>query len=527
MRVITVFACLCLFMSTASTQEFRPAWGPGEIERSGSFSSDQKIVGTHYFYWYDYPRHHFYQDAAHTVDILQDHYVNPETVSYRDAAWHEKQLNDCAEAGIDFILPVYWGAPDNYFKPDISFSIEGLPPLQLAADRRIQEGKKPIKIGLFYDTSTFLPSTRGEINRTEKYDLRADEGKDIFYRTVRDFYFQIHPRHWATIDGKPIVVLYGAGFAKNHDASLYEYVYKHFEQDFYGTRPYIIRDMSWAQGSDATTQWGAALSGPYFYDNVVQIGAGYNDMAVPGRSTPIRQRENGNFYRWGWNQILNNSAKIVLIETWNEMHEGTSICESREYGRQYIELTKHYSERFKKGLTSEREIALQNNGPVPRPPSTRGQEFADLKTATIEFGDQRVETGIWLVQSQTDGPVRVAAFDGISCMETIDSSHGYMYFSIADPFLYEAYTPVKIQYRYYDNGFAWHALEYDSHDPNATLNGAYKMTQRVPCTNTKKWMTKELTLTDARFVNRENGGSDFRIAVGGGAMGIRSASVSK
>lgn len=527
MRIVTAFAYLFLFISIVSAQEFRPVWSPGELKLRDSFSRDQKIVGTHYFYWYDYPHHHFYQDAAHTVDILQDHYVNPKTVSYRDAAWHEKQLDDCADAGIDFILPVYWGTPDNYFKPDISFSIEGLPPLQLAADRRAQEGKKPIKIGLFYDTSTLLPSTRGEINRTEKYDLRTEAGKDIFYRTIRDFFYQIHPRHWASIGGKPLVVLYGAGFAKNHDASLYEYVYKHFEQDFYGIRPYIIRDMSWVDGSDATTQWGAALSGPYFFNNLVQIGAGYNDMAVPGRSTPVRQREDGNFYRWGWNQILDRPAKIVLIETWNEMHEGTGICESREYGRQYIELTKHFSERFKSGLKSENNITLQFNEPVPRPPSTRGQEFADLKTASIELGDPRAEKGIWLAQNQTDGPVRNASYAGVACMETIESSHGYMYFSIADPFLYDIHAPIKLRYRYFDDGFAWHALEYDSHDPTATLNGAYKMAAQIPCTNTKKWITKELTLKDARFVNRENGASDFRIAVGGGAMAVQSVSIVK
>ena len=38
-----------------------------------------------------------------------------------------------------------------------------------------------------------------------------------------------------------------------------------------------------------------------------------------------------------------------MIETWDEFHEGTDIAESKEYGRQYIELTRKYSDLFKSG----------------------------------------------------------------------------------------------------------------------------------------------------------------------------------
>ncbi len=527
MRTTIGLISACLFSLLATAQEFRPAWNSGQLSEVESFDANPKIVGTHYFYWYDYPDHHFYQDAARTIDILQDHFVKPEAVSYRDAAWHENELDDCASAGLDFILPVYWGAPDNYFKPDIAFSVEGLGPLQLAADRRVRDGKRQIKIGLFYDTSTLLPGVRGERNRTEKYDLRQDEGKDIFYRTIRDFFFQIHPKHWAAVDGRPIVVLYGSAFSKNHDASLYEYVYSNFERDFDGRRPYIIRDNSWAHGADATTQWGAALGGPYIFGNVAQIGAGYNDMAVPGRSTPIRKREDGNFYRWGWEQVLDSRATIVLIETWNEMHEGTSICESREYGRQFIELTSEYSSRFKKGDGGKQGLKLQFRDPVPRPPSQKGQEFAEAGSVSIVIGSPIEEKGIWLVRGQPDGPVKRARYDEVYCIETVEAAVGYMYFSIADPFLYEIKQPVTLKYTYFDDGFNWHMLEYDSHDSTATLNGAYKGTRRIQCRNTKRWIARELTLDDARFVNRENGASDFRLAVGGGKLAINEVGVTK
>ncbi len=51
------------------------------------------------------------------------------------------------------------------------------------------------------------------------------------------------------------------------------------------------------------------------------------------------------------NQLLNKQPherpNIVMIETWNELHEGTDICETREYGRQYIDMTAKYSVMFK------------------------------------------------------------------------------------------------------------------------------------------------------------------------------------
>ena len=39
----------------------------------------------------------------------------------------------------------------------------------------------------------------------------------------------------------------------------------------------------------------------------------------------------------------------MILETWNEFHEGTNIAESREHGRQYIELTRKYVDLFKQG----------------------------------------------------------------------------------------------------------------------------------------------------------------------------------
>ena len=50
-------------------------------------------------------------------------------------------------AGVDFLMPVYWGVPGRYD----GWSFAGLPPLVEAHSALEKEGKKPPAIGMFYD----------------------------------------------------------------------------------------------------------------------------------------------------------------------------------------------------------------------------------------------------------------------------------------------------------------------------------------------------------------------------------------
>lgn len=519
---VAMLALSLLIPFGGMAQPFEPVWTPQDLAQADSCLAGERIVGTHYFYWYDYPHEHFYDNAERTDDALQDHFPNPQAVSYKSTDWHANEMADLVAAGIDFILPVYWGTVDNYYKKGVRFSVEGLGPLQRALEERLLREESAPKIGLFFDTSLLLPGVRGETGRSDKYDLRTPEGKDIFYRTIRDFFHMVRPRHWATIDGKPIVVLYGSGFVSHHDQSTFDYVYEQFRKDFHGRSPYIIRDNSWNAETEAVTQWGAALGGPYIYTTVAQIGPGYNDKAVPGRSTPIREREGGNFYRDSWNQVLESEATIVLLETWNEMHEGTSLCESVEYGRDYIRLTKELSDRFREGLPPREQITLAHPDPLPRPPSTRGSQFAGQASVRFKPGD---EQGLWLERGQPDGAAQILEQEGVSVVTNLPSMVSYLYFSIADPFAYDISSPVEITYTYWDDGFSSHEIQYDSHDRNATLNGAYTSSGLVGSTGQAEWQTRTIRPDNARFANRQNGGTDFRFAIHNGLLRIRDIEV--
>ena len=179
-----------------------------KLNKVQSYQADQPLVGTHFFYWYDI------KSKAHFVnhdgsDALTDHPVHSEGYSYKSAAWWKRELLDVMAAEIDFILPVYWGCPDAYD----SWSFVGLPPLVQAWEELVREGKQPPRVGLFYDTSTLLKQHAFAEPREQNVDLRTDEGKDIFYRTIRDFFCLVPPRHWAMLDGRPLIQLYGSAFA--------------------------------------------------------------------------------------------------------------------------------------------------------------------------------------------------------------------------------------------------------------------------------------------------------------------------
>jgi len=320
-----------------------------EFDEAESFESSHKIVCTYYFYWYDvYSTAHIINNDG--SDALVDHPADMTDFSYNSVNWHKKELKDMMTAGIDTLLPVYWGDTGN-----MRWSVPGIEKLVEAEAELENEGLNPPQIGLFYDTSSLM--VEGELKKSgERPDLTVQFGKELFYKMIRDFYSLIPSRYWFEIDGKPVVWLYSAAFASKFDKSTIDFARQKFAEDFGGKELYIIGEVSWQKpsipkgsdiGLDNLYAWGAALAGPNFH-GVAALGPGYDDHAVPGRTTPKREREDGKFYIEGWEQALTSGKNIVVIETWNELHEGTDVCETKEYDRQYIDLTSQFSRRFKK-----------------------------------------------------------------------------------------------------------------------------------------------------------------------------------
>lgn len=323
-----------------------PAYGPythpsaSAFQGGRSFTASDRIVATYYFYWYDEgsKEHVEYADGG---DMLTTHPKSLGDFSYKSVTWHKQQLRDMIAAGIDVLLPVFWGAPSEQDPQALlHWSYAGIAPLVQAREELLGEGLNPPSIGLFYDTSTL------QHNEWRYHaDMTTDYGREWFYATVRDFFSMIPPKHWAMIDGQPIVLLYAAAFAKNYDQSVIDYTKQQFAQDFSGRVPYIVPEVSWNVEADGKVAWGGALG--LKQPGVSSLGPGYDHSAVRGRSPLVVDRRGGEFYEEQWQEFLQHPSNMVVIETWNEFHEGTDIADSREYGRQYLELTRKYVDQFK------------------------------------------------------------------------------------------------------------------------------------------------------------------------------------
>ncbi len=471
-----------------------------------TFTADQPVVGTYLFYWYDVVSgaHVKYADGG---DACQDHPPSWDDYSYNSTAWWRRELADITAAGIDFAAPVYWGCPNGYE----AWSFKGLPHLVEACDQMDQAGEAHPKIGLFYDTSTLEHNAAHR-----KMDLGTPEGKAWFYCTVRDFFSFIPPRHWAAIGGRPIVLLYSPGFAAKQDPALFPYVRERFRKDF-ATDLYLIKQTGWRGEADSTCNWGAAVSG-LTLAGCAAVGPGYDHTAVRGRQPLIVDRQGGQFYAGNWERLLHlkpaRRPKLVMVETWNEFHEGTDVAASKEYGRQYVELTRKYADLFHQGA----HVAL-----------TIGK-YAQATELVGDFSKGREDGGIKVANSG-DGLTVEAEVGGRRCVQSAPNDTGgrYVYFALDNSFAFDLDPQaMAIEVEFYDTGPAAFALQYDSLDPEGSVReGAFKDARRVTLGGTNTWRKETFTLKDARFADRTNG-SDFRLAVvGEGELAVAKVTVTK
>ncbi|MCX7044806.1 MAG: DUF5010 domain-containing protein [Candidatus Sumerlaeota bacterium] len=471
-----------------------------------SYSVKDRIVGTYYFYWYCVDTKEHIVNGNGT-DALTDHPASMDHFSYRSVRWHKQQLLDMMAAGIDVALPVFWGAPsERESKSAFHWSYAGLEKLVQARQELLDEGKQPPRIGMFYDTSTLQHN-----QYNQHIDLTTDYGRQWFYATVRDFFSLVPPRHWAMIDGKPIVLLYAAAFAKKYDQSFIDYAKQQFAQDFTGRVPWIAAEVSWQVKTDSKVVWGGALG--LKNAGVAALGPGYDHSAVPGRAPLIQKREGGQFYENNWILFLRRPSNFVMVETWNEFHEGTDVADSKEYGRQYIDLTRKYSDLFKQGWK----------------PSWPQGAYDNARSVGISLGGQNREEGLRLVDNE-DGRTTPAMADGSPCraIRIVPNFGHYIYFAADDSFKEMAPITLKAEVEFYDAGQGALTLEYDRSDPNAPFAGAYTPAAEVVRLEGKRnWKTAVFTLKDASLVNSQNGRADFRLNITASEFMVRKVTIMK
>ncbi len=507
--LLGLMALLACDSLAADEHSIPPAFGPytglhaKDFAQSKTFRSSDRIVGTYYFYWYDAASKVHITNPQDGSDGLTDHPPTLEGFSYKSAAWHKKQLLDMEAAGIDVLLAVFWGGPsEREPKAALYWSYAGLGPLVQAREELLKEGHHPPRLGLFYDTSTL------QYNGWHAHiDLKTAYGQRWFYATVRDYFSAIPPKHWAMIDGKPIVLMYAAAFARDHDQGFVDFTKAEFRKDFGGREPYLAPQDSWNVKGDNTCAWGGAfgLRNP----GIGELGPGYDDSAVFGRKPLIAKREGGKFYEENWQKFLRRPANFVMIETWSEFHEGTDICESKEYGRQYIKLTRKYSDLFKRGWW----------------PAWPKGEFTGASAVSVAAG-QPATSGLRFVSAE-DGAATEVAREGRACWQAkpLPDHSAYLYFAADNSFKWDRAMNTSLKVEYFDAWPGVLGIEYDGSELSAPNSGAYSRGNKIPLKGDNQWKTATFELPRAVLAGSQNSGADLRLVAEAAGLAVHSVTL--
>jgi hypothetical protein len=442
--------------------------GPVLAQQPPSWTSQDRLALTYFFYWYD---------AANQTLTLHppDSYLS--TFSYDNVAFYKRELSDMAAAGIDVVLPIYWGDPGNSAR----WGVPGLRFMAQVEQAMAQAGQTAPKIGMFVDTSTSLTVANGG----SRPDLTTAAWKSLFYSFIQTFFTNVPRQFWAMIDGRPIVLLYGATPA--YDQTTIDYITQQFQHDF-GTTPYIIRHSSWL-GVTTDAAYAGWPIGYYaqFLGDVVTVGPGENDYtAIAAEGKIIRDRNCGDLYQSQWDQVVAHGARLVLVETWNELFEGTGISATEEYGRRYIDQTAKNVARWKSSATP----------PPYAPPAAIWASMGPMYYSSGLFPSWDFGGAGWLVTT-------IAGHDAIY---PDHSPSYYLYLAADERFVPSHPASLWVTVEYLDStGSAPWRLEYDG------VNNPFTATAAIPAGNTGQWKLATLHLPDALFEKREQPSTDLRI----------------
>ncbi|HEX6971053.1 MAG TPA: DUF5010 domain-containing protein [Limnochordia bacterium] len=301
-------------------------------------SSQDRIVGTYYFMWYKYGepnRPGFFNHITNPdgSDALTFHPPHLEMMDYTNVEWHKLELLDMIDAGIDVVIVDWWAGPSL-----VDWSIEALRTFAQAQQELIAAGYAPPKVAMLYETA-------GLIIHRDLRDLTQGRGLDTFYQGIRVFFHLVPPALWARWDGRPMIWTYVPESRAFYDRDVFNRIKARFDAEF-GVTPYVIKEASWNAEADASYHWGAALTGVKFGD-VVSVSPGWDARGVPGNTIPPVSRRGGARYETAWLMALARRPRIVVVETWNELHEGTNVMHTVEHGRLYIELTAKHARQLK------------------------------------------------------------------------------------------------------------------------------------------------------------------------------------
>lgn len=282
--------------------------------------------------------------------------------------WWESEFQDMKQAGIDIASILSWGeGPSPYFRTS-TLSTYMVPALERSG--------VGIKVAMFdscysqaaewnqYWGRGYLayPDVLTDQNGNPTVPMPLSDSNNwwFFYGgKIRPFFQAIPQKYWATHNGapieqggRPIIILYsGAYFTdiNTYGPAMWSTIKALFAQDFRdangnGITPFIVFENSWVMAApgllpaDGWYAWGAAYYGPNIRQvgsyYCCEIGPGYDDRLIRSPGLYRDRDDDGQMVRW-FNSTPDGvsvwNANVVMMETWNEMWEGTAIDRATDY----------------------------------------------------------------------------------------------------------------------------------------------------------------------------------------------------
>jgi len=307
-------------------------------------------IGAFLFYWYDAP----YNNADpslmiyHPYGLIGNPWIgyNNGYYSMLNQYWWEAEFADMRKAGVDIAALISWGdhvSVANYMVPALERSGCG------------------IKIAMFDDTTSECCEWNVDQGRSyhphEKMPLDNQDNWVYFYdRKIKPFFLAVPQKYWATHNGeslenggRPIIITYTAAWftgVSSSGTALWQWIKDRFAADFKdangnGIVPWVIHENSWFQqggagSADGRYAWGAATCWGISYElagyRVTSIGPGYDDRLIRSPGS-YADRYDGRRLIRSFNGQQAFVSNLIMLETWNELWEGTSVQRCRDYTR--------------------------------------------------------------------------------------------------------------------------------------------------------------------------------------------------
>jgi hypothetical protein len=250
-----------------------------------------------------------------------------------------RELLDARYAGMQFMMP-------NVYGPDVQPGTGEVANLEEALTE-IDAMGGGMKVGLFNDTWAWGNAAGGTLMNPAPSLSDTNEAAQRIYTVEWQPFFQgISPSHWYTVDGQPLIYFYNAGTltpTTGFNAVLAQM--KQMCQAEFGVTPFVVVDRGFGTAPSGNGQFvwdtfanypttymgtSAGVTGGLVFDNsMVKWDSLGRDMPGAIATATTRMFKGPEIL----SQVLGQSANanLMLIETWNDLGEGTGITRNYDY----------------------------------------------------------------------------------------------------------------------------------------------------------------------------------------------------